>query len=84
MTIASACTQNNDYQPIGDLSGEVSISLQTEDFVPQSKASVEVGVPEVDDLTVEIFKISDLGDVRLYKDSYLNTKDNAIKLNCAD
>lgn len=84
MTIASACTQNNDYQPIGDFSGEVSISLQTEDFVPQSKASVEVGVPEVDDLTVEIFKISDLGDVRLYKDSYLNTKGTAIKLNCAD
>ena len=84
MTIASACTQNNDYQPIGDLSGEVSISLQTEDFVPQSKASVEVGVPEVDDLTVEIFKISGLENVRLYKDSYLNTKGSAIKLNCAD
>ena len=84
MTIASACTQNNDYQPIGDLSGEVSISLQTEDFVPQSKASVEVGVPDADDFTVEIFKTSALENVRLYKDSYLNTKDNAIKLNCAD
>lgn len=84
MTIVSACTQDNDYQPTESPMGEVSISLSTEGYAPQSKSTIEVGVPQPEELTVEIFKITDLGKIRLYKDTYENTKDKSIKLNCAD
>ena len=84
MTIVSACTQDNDYQPTEAVSGEVTISLQTEEYAPQSKASIEVGVPKAEDLTIEIFKKTDLEDVRLYRETYGKIKDKSIKLNCAD
>lgn len=84
MTIVSACTQDNDYQPTEEISGEVTVSLQTEEYAPQSKASIEVGVPKAEDLTIEIFKKTDLEDVRLYRETYGKIKDKTIKLNCAD
>ena len=38
-------------------------------------------IPEVDDFTVEVFKQEGSKDKRLYRDTYPNSKDKAIKLN---
>ena len=71
-------------EPSEEVTGEVFFTLNTEGMAPQSKAVVEVGVPKPEDLTVEIFKKTDLENVRLYRDTYSKIKEKPIKLNCAD
>ena len=80
----SACTQDKMSQPDEEITGEVLFTLDTEGIVPQSKASVEVGVPKPEDLTVEIIKLTNDGNVRLLRDTYNKIKDKPVKLNCAD
>lgn len=83
--ILSACSHdNNPIAQVEEVSGLVSISLQTEAFVPLAKAAIEENVPHPEDLTVEIFKKTDIEDIRLFRDTYGKVKDNPIKLNCAD
>lgn len=80
----ASCTQDRISDPTEEITAEVVFSLETEGMASQSKASVEVAVPKPDDLTVEIFKKTDLEDVRLFRDTYGKIKDKPVKLNCAD
>ena len=82
--VVASCTQDNMSEPTAEMTGELILSLDTEGMTPLSKASIEVGVPEPEDLTVEIFKKTDLENVRLYRDTYSKIKENPVKLNCAD
>ena len=82
--VLAACTQDKMSEPSEEVTGEVFLTLNTEGMAPQSKAVVEVGVPKPEDLTVEIFKKTDLENVRLYRDTYSKIKENPVKLNCAD
>lgn len=71
-------------EPTAEMTGELILSLDTEGMITLSKASIEVGVPKPEDLTVEIFKKTDLENVRLYRDTYSKIKEKPVKLNCAD
>ena len=82
--VLAACTQDKMSEPSEEVTGEVFLILNTEGMAPQSKAVVEVGVPKPEDLTVEIFKNTDLERVRLYRDTYNKAAGKSIKLNCAD
>ena len=82
--VLAACTQDKMSEPSEGVTGEVFLTLNTEGMTPQSKAVVEVGVPKPEDLTVEIFKKTDLERVRLYRDTYNKTVGKSIKLNCAE
>ena len=82
--VLAACTQDKMSEPSEEVTGEVFLTLNTEGMAPQSKAVVEVGVPKPEDLTVEIFKKTDLENVRLYRDTYSKIKEKPVKLNCAD
>ena len=72
----SACTQDKMSRPDEEITGEVLFTLDTEGIVPQSKASVEVGVPKPEDLTVEILKLTNDGNVRLLRDITIKSKTN--------
>ena len=63
--VVASCTQDNMSEPTAEMTGELILSLDTEGMTPLSKASIEVGVPKPEDLTVEIFKKTDLENVRL-------------------
>ena len=82
--VVASCTQDNMSEPTAEMTGELILSLDTEGMITLSKASIEVGVPEPEDLTVEIFKKTDLENVRLYRDTYSKIKEKPVKLNCAD
>ena len=82
--VVASCTQDNMSEPTAEMTGELILSLDTEGMTPLSKASIEVGVPKPEDLTVEIFKKTDLENVRLYRDTYSKIKEKPVKLNCAD
>jgi len=82
--VLAACTQDKLSEPSEEVTGEVFLTLNTEGMAPQSKAVVEVGVPKPEDLTVEIFKKTDLERVRLYRDTYNKAAGKSIKLNCAE
>jgi len=82
--VLAACTQDKMSEPSEEVSGEVFLTLNTEGMAPQSKAVLEVGVPKPEDLTVEIFKKTDLENVRLLRDTYNKIKEKPVKLNCAD
>ena len=82
--VLASCTQDKMSEPSEEVTGEVFLTLNTEGMAPQSKAVVEVGVPKPEDLTVEIFKKTDLENVRLYRDTYSKIKEKPVKLNCAD
>lgn len=61
---------------------EVTFSLATDGTHHKVKSELDADyIPEVDDFTVEVFKQKDSKEVRLYRDSYPNSKDKAIKLN---
>ena len=61
---------------------EVTFSLATDGTHHKVKSELAADyIPEVDDFTVEVFKQKDSKEVRLYRDSYPNSKDKAIKLN---
>ena len=82
--VVASCTQDNMSEPTAEMTGELILSLDTEGMITLSKASIEVGVPKPEDLTVEIFKKTDLENVRLYRDTYSKIKEKPVKLNCAD
>lgn len=63
--------------------GEIEILL-SHDASPQTKGASEVVVPDIGSLKVEIFKMTESGLVRLYRDTYENTLGKRIPLNCAD
>lgn len=61
---------------------EVTFSLATDGTHHKVKSELAADyIPEVDDFTVEVFKQKDSKEVRLYRDTYPNSKDKAIKLN---
>ena len=61
---------------------EVTFSLATDGTHHKVKSELAADyIPEVDDFTVEVFKQEGSKDKRLYRDSYPNSKDKAIKLN---
>ena len=61
---------------------EVTFSLVTDGTHHKVKSELAADyIPEVDDFTVEVFKQKDSKEVRLYWDTYPNSKDKAIKLN---
>lgn len=71
----------------GDEVGELSITLKTDDLLTGTKASVSQElVPDLNDVKIEIFKWTEDGLVRLFRDTYGNVSnsDESIKLNCAD
>ena len=61
---------------------EVTFSLATDGTHHKVKSELAADyIPEVDDFTVEVFKQEGSKDKRLYRDTYPNSKDKAIKLN---
>ena len=61
---------------------EVTFSLATDGTHHKVKSELSADyIPEVDDFTVEVFKQEGSKDKRLYRDTYPNSKDKAIKLN---
>ena len=67
--------------------GEVSISLKADELLTGTKASIKQElVPDLNDVKIEIFKWTDEGLLRLFRDTYGNVSasDKSIKLNCAD
>lgn len=61
---------------------EVTFSLATDGTHHKVKSELAADyIPAVDDFTVEVFKQKDSKEVRLYRDTYPNSKDKAIKLN---
>lgn len=61
---------------------EVTFSLATDGTHRKVKSELAADyIPEVDDFTVEVFKQEGSKDKRLYRDTYPNSKDKAIKLN---
>lgn len=61
---------------------EVIFSLATDGTHHKVKSELAADyIPEVDDFTVEVFKQEGSKDKRLYRDTYPNSKDKAIKLN---
>ena len=61
---------------------EVTFSLATDGAHHKVKSELAADyIPAVDDFTVEVFKQKDSKEVRLYRDTYPNSKDKAIKLN---
>ena len=66
--------------------GKAIISIGGEDFAPVAKGSINAEfIPDINDLKIEIFKNPGKEQVRLYRDTYANTrKQQAINLNCAD
>lgn len=61
---------------------EVTFSLTTDGTHHKVKSELAADyIPEVDDFTVEVFKQEGSKDKRLYRDTYPNSKDKAIKLN---
>src|SRR5574344_1838368 len=61
---------------------EVTISLATGGAHHKVKSELAADyIPKVDDFTVEVFKQEGSKDKRLYRDTYPNSKDKAIKLN---
>ena len=67
--------------------GELSISLKADDLLTRTKASISQDlVPDLNDVKIEIFKWTDDGLLRLFRDTYGNVSNSeeSIKLNCAD
>lgn len=63
---------------------EVTFSLATDGTHHKVKSELAADyIPEVDDFTVEVFKQEGSKDKRLYRDTYPNSKDKAIKLNAS-
>ena len=62
---------------------EIEVLLSQESS-PQTKGAFEFAVPEIDSLKVEVFKWTEKGQKRLYRDTYANTLGKKISLNCAD
>ena len=61
---------------------EVTFSLATDGTHHKVKSELAADyIPKVDDFTVEVFKQEGSKDKRLYRDTYPNSKDKAIKLN---
>lgn len=61
---------------------EVTFSLATDGTHHKVKSELAADyIPAVDDFTVEVFKQEGSKDKRLYRDTYPNSKDKAIKLN---
>ena len=61
---------------------EVTFSLATDGTHHKVKSELAADyIPEVDDFTIEVFKQEGSKDKRLYRDTYPNSKDKAIKLN---
>lgn len=61
---------------------EVTLSLATDGTHHKVKSELAADyIPEVDDFTIEVFKQEGSKDKRLYRDTYPNSKDKAIKLN---
>lgn len=61
---------------------EVTFSLANDGTHHKVKSELAADyIPEVDDFTIEVFKQEGSKDKRLYRDTYPNSKDKAIKLN---
>ena len=86
IVILSALSCVNESQ-FSDEVGEVSISLKADDLLTRTKASISQDlVPDLNDVKIEIFKWTDDGLLRLFRDTYGNVSNSeeSIKLNCAD
>ena len=83
----SACSNNeSNICQVEEPSADIMISLRTEEYglSPKTRSATEIVAPEIGSLKVEIFKMTETGQVRLYKDTYENTLGKRILLNCAD
>lgn len=83
----SACSKNeSNICQVEEPSADIMISLRTEEYglSPKTRSATEIVAPEIGSLKVEIFKMTETGQVRLYKDTYENTLGKRILLNCAD
>ena len=86
MTI-SACSKNeSDICQVEEATADIMISLRTEEYglSPKTRSATEIVAPEIGSLKVEIFKMTEGEQVRLYRDTYENTLGKRILLNCAD
>ena len=79
-----ACTQ----ELVDPVAGNEDIAeievLLSQESSPQTKGASEFAVPEIGSLKVEVFKWTEKGQKRLYRDTYANTLGKKISLNCAD
>lgn len=81
MTALLFSCKTSDVEGI-DGTTEVTFSLATDGTHHKVKSELAADyIPEVDDFTVEVFKQEGSKDKRLYRDTYPNSKDKAIKLN---
>ncbi len=84
LLILGACSENLIHQGTQDSGemGSVRIALTADERTGNVGTKAEDGLPAVDDFRIAIYK--EANQVRLYNDSYANTKDREIKLNAAD
>ncbi len=80
LLVLSACSENIIEQKPSGQEGSVTIALSTDMRTDQTKADGEE--PKLDDFRMAIYKKPKL--VRLYNDSYANTKGKTIPLNCGE
>lgn len=82
-SVMASCTETA-VETVSEAEGNVSVSLSAEERLYLSSKSSPEGEVQVDDFTVEIFKTDGQPGsegVRLYRDSYANTRGRNIGLN---
>ena len=83
MLMASACSTSRLEESEPDQVGYVSVELAPEIVVSRDTKAAVYG-PDVNDFTIEFFKYTDSGLLRLYRDTYANTVGQKIPFNAAD
>ncbi len=85
LLILSACSEKivikNPAQD-SDVMGSVSIALTADERTSDAYTKAGAELPDVDDFRLEIYKVSTR--MRLYNDTYANTKGKDIKLNAGE
>ena len=83
MLMASACSTSRLEESESDQVGYVSVELAPEIVVTGDTKAAVYG-PDVNDFTIEFFKYTGSGLLRLYRDTYANTVGQKIPFNAAD